>query len=86
MANISGGKSRCEGWLPLQAAFGSRWKPFGRPVRDLAKGPIAASKRLERPPVFLRLSSSHWALLTQTSDAEFMNLRPKPPPPSASDH
>lgn len=37
MANISGGKSRCEGWLPLQAAFGSRWKPFGRPVRDLAK-------------------------------------------------
>ncbi len=31
MANSSGRKTRREGWLPFQAAFGPRWKPFGRP-------------------------------------------------------
>ena len=76
MANISGQNTRREGHTPLQAYFGSRWKPFWRPV-DLTKKAHHGVEKDLNIDIFRRPLSLCWAFLPQTSNAIFMSLRPR---------
>ena len=77
MANISGENLRREGWLPFQADFRPRWKPFQRPEGIRPKWAITALDGLEIEPLFLRPSALRWAILPQTSKARLLSPDPK---------